>query len=95
MRYRWYVEFDTVLSGRREEVTRKCRTLHNDLLNVPYSSHNIFCVIKSRRMRWAGLEARMREARDVYRVLMGKLKGKRPLGRPRIDGRISRWIFRK
>jgi len=43
-------------------------------------------VIKSRRMRWAGHAARMREGRVVYRVLAGKPEGKRPLGRPR-----SRW----
>ena len=40
-------------------------------------------VIKSRRMRWAGHVARMGEGRGVYRVLMGKPEGKRPLGRSR------------
>ena len=40
-------------------------------------------VAKSRRMRWAGHVARMREGRGVYRVLVGKPEGKRPLGRPR------------
>ena len=44
---------------------------------------NIVRVIKSRRMRWAGHVARMREGRKVYRVLVGKPEGKRPLGRPR------------
>jgi len=34
-------------------------------------------------MRWAGHVARMGESRGAYRVLMGKPKGKRPLGRPR------------
>jgi len=34
-------------------------------------------------MRWAGHVARMGERRGVYRDLVGKLKGKRPLGRPR------------
>jgi len=37
-------------------------------------------------MRWAGDVARMGEKRGVYRVLVGKPEGKRPLGRPR-----SRW----
>jgi len=46
-------------------------------------SPNIVRVIKSRRMRWAGHVARMRERRGVYRVLVGKPEGKRPLGRPR------------
>ena len=40
-------------------------------------------VVKSRRMRWAGLVARMGEDRSVHRVLVGKPEGKRPLGRPR------------
>ena len=40
-------------------------------------------MIKSRRMRWAGHVARMGEERGVYRVLVGKPEGKRPLGRPR------------
>ena len=40
-------------------------------------------MIKSRRMRWAGHVARMGKRKDVYRVLVGKPEGKRPLGRPR------------
>jgi len=38
-------------------------------------------------MRWAGHVARMGEERVVYRVLVGKPEGKRPLGRPR-----RRWV---
>ena len=38
---------------------------------------------KSRGMKWAGNVARMRAGRDLYRVLVGKPEGKRPLGRPR------------
>ena len=38
-------------------------------------------------MRWAGHVARMGEEREVYRVLVGKPEGKRPLGRPR-----CRWV---
>ena len=34
-------------------------------------------------MRWAGHVARLGETRDVYRVLVGKPEGKKPLGRPR------------
>ena len=52
-----------------------------------YCSPNIVRVIKSRRMRWAGHVARMGEERGVYRVLVGKLEGRRPLGRPR-----RRWV---
>jgi len=40
-------------------------------------------VIKSRRMRWAGHVARMGDRRSVFRVLVGKPEGTRPLGRPR------------
>ena len=57
--------------------------LHNEGLHDLYSSPNIIRVIKSRRIRWAGHVARMGERRGVYRVLVGKLEGKRPHGRPR------------
>ena len=45
-------------------------------------------VIKS-RMRWAGHVAPMGERRGVYRVLVGKPEGKRPLGRPRLRWEVS------
>jgi hypothetical protein len=48
-----------------------------------YSSPTIVRVIKARRMRWAGHVARMGDRRGVYRVLVGKPEGKRPLGRLR------------
>ena len=64
-------------------MTGEWRKLHNEELNDLHSSPNIFRVIKSRRMRWAGHIARMRKRRDVYRVLVGKPGGKRQLGRPR------------
>jgi hypothetical protein len=44
---------------------------------------NIIRQVKSRRMRWAGHVARMGEERNVYKILVGKPEGKRPLGRPR------------
>jgi hypothetical protein len=59
------------------------RKLHNDELHSLYSSPNIVRVFKSRRVRWAGRVARMREWRGVYRVLVGRPLGKRPVGRPR------------
>jgi hypothetical protein len=59
------------------------RKLHNDELHNLYSSPNIVRAIKSRRMRWAGHVARMGEGKGVYRVFVGRLEGKRPLGRPR------------
>jgi hypothetical protein len=59
------------------------RKLHNDELHNLYASPNIVRVIKSRRMRWAGHVTGMGEGRGVYRVLVGRPEGKRPLGRPR------------
>jgi hypothetical protein len=46
-----------------------------------YSSPNIVRVIKSRRMRWVGHVERMEERRGVFRVLVEKPEGKKPLGR--------------
>jgi hypothetical protein len=57
--------------------------LYNDELHSLYSSPTIVRVIKSRRMRWAGRVTRIGEGRGVYRVLVGRPEGKRPLGRPR------------
>jgi hypothetical protein len=68
--------------GPRREKESSWRKLHNDELHDLYSSPNIVRVIKSRRMRWAGHVARMEEGGSVYRVLVGRLEGKRPLGRP-------------
>ena len=68
---------------RRGEVIEEWRKLHIEELNDLYCSPIIVRVIKSRRMRWAGHVARMGEKRGVYRVLVGKPEGKRPMGRPR------------
>ena len=72
---------------RRDEVTGEWRRLHNEELNDLFSTPNILRVIKSRRMRWAGHVARMGEEKGMYRFLMGKPEGRRPLGRPR-----RRWV---
>jgi len=72
---------------RRDEVTKEWRRLHIEELNDFYSSPNIVRVIKSRRMRWAGHLGSMGEERGVYRVLVGKTEGRKPLGRPR-----RRWV---
>ena len=77
----------TIFGPRRDEVTGEWRRLYNEDLNDLYCSPNIVRVIKSRRMRWAGHVARMGEEKGVYRVLVGKPEGKRPLGRPR-----RRWV---
>jgi hypothetical protein len=66
-----------------DEVTGEWRKLHNGELHNLYSSPDIVRQIKSRRMRWAGHVARTGEGRNVYRALVGKPEGKRPLERPR------------
>ena len=71
----------------QDEVKGECRRLHNEELNDFYSSPNIVRVIKSRRMRWVGHVERMGEERGVYRVLLVKPEGRRPLGRAR-----RRWV---
>jgi hypothetical protein len=59
------------------------RKLHSEELHDFYSSPDIIRQVKSRRMRWAGHVACMGEDKKVYKVLVGKPEGKRPLGRPR------------
>jgi hypothetical protein len=73
----------TIFGPKRNEITLEWRRLHNEELYDLYSSPNIIRVIKSRRMRWTVHVARNVERKGVYNVLVGKLEGKRPLGRPR------------
>ena len=72
-----------IFGPRSDEVTGEWRRLHNEELNDLYTSPKIVRVIKSTRMRWAGHVVRMGEERGLYRFLVGKPEGKRPLGRPR------------
>jgi hypothetical protein len=69
--------------GPKTEDDGSWRKLHNDELHSLYSSPNIVRVIKSRRMKWVVYVARMEEGRGVYRVLVGRPEGKRPVGKPR------------
>jgi len=84
-----------IFGPTRDEVTGEWKRLHNEELNDLYSSPNIVRVIKSRRMRWARHVARMGEERGVYRVMVGKPEGKRPLGRPRRRWVDLGWICRR
>jgi hypothetical protein len=72
-----------IFGPKRDEVMEEWRKLHNKELNGLYFLPNFVRVIKSRRLRWAGHVARMGEGRGVYRVLVGKHEGRRPLGRSR------------
>jgi hypothetical protein len=72
-----------IFGPKRDEVTGDWRRLHNEELNGLYSSTNIIRMIKSRRMKWAGHVARIREGRIAYRILVGRPEERRPLGRPR------------
>ena len=71
-----------VFGPKRDEVTGEWKKLYNEELRDLYPLLNIVHVVKS-RMRWEGHVARMGEGRGVYRVLVGKPEGMRPLGRPR------------
>jgi hypothetical protein len=72
-----------IFGPKRDEVTGDWRNLHNEELHHLYSSPDIIRQVKSRRMRWTGHVVRIREDRKVYKVMVGKSEGKRPLGRPR------------
>jgi hypothetical protein len=89
-----------IFGPKRDEVTGEWRKLLSGELHNLYSSPDIIMKIKARRMRWAGHVARMGEGRNLYKVLMEKPEGKRPLGRPkrrwkdgiRMDLRIIGWV---
>jgi hypothetical protein len=72
-----------IFGPKRDEVMGKWRKLHNGEFHNLYSSPDIIMQIKSRRMRWVGHVAHMGKGKKVYKVLVGKPEGKRPLGRPR------------
>jgi hypothetical protein len=68
---------------KRDEVTEGWRKLHKEDLRNLYSSPSLVGIMKSRRMKWAGHEARMGAKRNVCRLSVGKPDGIRPLGRQR------------
>jgi hypothetical protein len=70
-------------------VFKYLKELHN-----LYSTPDIIRQVKSRRMRWARHVARMREDRKVYKVLVVKPEGKRPLEDQGVGGNMgSEWIL--
>jgi hypothetical protein len=85
-----------IFGPMRDEVTGEWRKLHNKELNDLYSSSSIVCVIKSRRMRWAGHLARMGERRGVRRVWCENLRERDHLGARGIDeATVLIWILKK
>jgi hypothetical protein len=74
---------ETTLSLSTYWNTNTWTTIQGTTGCIQYSSPNIVRVIKSKRMKWAGHVARMEEGKGVYRVLVGRPEGKRPLRRPR------------
>jgi hypothetical protein len=78
IRHRILLGCDDVFSGYQTE-----KTSSYSVTGKTTNLTSIVKVIKSRRMRWAGHVARMGEGRGVYRVLVGRPEGKRPLRRPR------------
>jgi hypothetical protein len=72
-----------IFGPKRDDVMGEWRKLHNEELHNLYPSLDIIRQIRSRQMRWAGHMAHMGEERKVYKVLVGKPEGKRPLERPR------------
>jgi hypothetical protein len=71
------------------------RKLHNEELHNLYSSPDIIRQVKSRRMRWAWHVAPMGQERKVYKVLVGKPEGRRPLVEDQgVGGKMgSEWIL--
>ena len=71
-----------IFGPNRNEVKGEWRKLHKEEFNDLYFSPTTVRVIKSRRIRWAGHVAYIRDRRSVCRVLVGKHEVKRPLGSP-------------
>jgi len=72
-----------IFRPKRDAVTGEWRKLHNEYLNDLYCLPIVVRVMKSSIMTLAGHVTRMGERRFVYRILVGKYEGKRPLGRPK------------
>jgi hypothetical protein len=71
-----------IFEPKKDKVIGGWKKLCNEELHKFYTSPNIIRTLKLRRMRWEGHVAFM-GTRNAYRILVGKLKGKRQLRRPR------------
>jgi hypothetical protein len=72
-----------IFGPKRDEIIGSWRQLYNEELHNLYDSSDIIRINKSTKMRLVGHTARTGEKSNTYRVLVGKTKRKRPLGRPR------------
>ena len=82
-----------IFGPKRDEVTGEWKELNSEEFNDLYSSPKIIRMIKSRRMRWAGLVARMAEKKEVW---WGNLRERDQWEDLGVDGNIIlRWIFKK
>jgi hypothetical protein len=72
-----------IFGPKRGKVMGEWRKLHGWELHNFYSLADTTRQIQQRRMKWAGHVVCMGEGRIVYRVLVGKPEGKRPLEKPR------------
>jgi hypothetical protein len=68
-----------IFRAKREEMSGGWRRLHNEESHNLYASTKIISMMKSRTMRWAGHVAHVGEMKIVYKILVGKPKGKRLL----------------
>jgi hypothetical protein len=76
-----------IFGPKRDEVTVEWRKLHNEEFCDLYSSPTVIRMIKSRSLKRAGHVARMEEKWNACRLLVTKIEGRGPLGRPR-----CRWV---
>jgi hypothetical protein len=76
-----------IFGPKRDGVMGGWKKMHNDELHNLYSSPSIISMTKSRMMRWAGHVTRLEKKRNACRILVGKPKEKRPLGKQR-----RRWV---
>jgi len=83
-----------IFGPKRDELTKECRKLNNEVLNGLHSSPNVVRVIKSRRKRWAAHVACMVKKRGGYRVLVGK-RGDNLEDLAMGVKLILKWVFRK
>ena len=72
-----------IFGPKKNEIKGELKRLDNAERYALDFSPNIFPVFKSRRMRWVGHVERIGTMRGVYRVLVERPNGKKPLGRPR------------